>query len=110
MEGEQALVSHIFNYIITNTWKVSIPANTNFIQNVSNLDLSNKDLLMAMDELSEVFQDPPAQKHVHIVVQPLPTGELQSLWPAVPSLIVLTCYRAPRFCACTCLLHSRPQA
>lgn len=36
---------------------------------------------MAMDELSDVFTEPPAPRHIHIVVRP--TGECLNLWLAV---------------------------
>jgi hypothetical protein len=48
-----------------------------FAQKLSNLDFVDKKPLSPVDDLIEVFPDAPARKHLHIVVQPPPTGECQ---------------------------------
>ena len=56
-------------------WKVSIPLNESFKNNLSKLDLVEKRPLLPEQELVEIFTGPPpAKKHVHIVVKAPPIG------------------------------------
>jgi len=55
--------------------KVSIPYDDNFEQTISNMDLTGQKPLFAVDELSEVFSDPPLPKYLHIVVHLPSAGE-----------------------------------
>jgi hypothetical protein len=56
-------------------WKVSIPVGGNFNQNLSELDFVDEQSLSPVDELSEVFAESPAPKHVHVIVGSFPVGE-----------------------------------
>ena len=56
-------------------WKASIPVDANLNESLKNLDLTNKEPLNPVDELSEVFSDPPQKRHLHIVVQLPHAGE-----------------------------------
>jgi hypothetical protein len=38
-------------------------------------DIAGAEQLQPLDDLSDVFQDPPARKHVHIIVQPPTASE-----------------------------------
>jgi hypothetical protein len=70
-------------------WAESIPVDRELKQKLSNFDLDEQSLSL-LDDLIEVFSDSPARKHLHIIVRPPPSGECQSLWPAVLSLILLS--------------------
>lgn len=49
-------------------WKVSIPVNDGFKENVSNIELRDKEALSPVQELSDIFSGVPTRKHVHIIV------------------------------------------
>ncbi|KIM73122.1 hypothetical protein PILCRDRAFT_733222 [Piloderma croceum F 1598] len=49
-------------------WKVSIPVNGGFKENVSRVELKDEDELSPVDTLSDVFSEVPARKHLHIIV------------------------------------------
>src|SRR6267154_5084720 len=49
-------------------FKVSIPANDSFKENVSRVELKDEDELSPVDTLSDVFLEIPARKHLHIIV------------------------------------------
>jgi Crinkler effector protein N-terminal domain len=56
-------------------WKVSIPLNESFKNNLSKLDLVEQRPLLPEQELVEIFTGPPpAKRHVHIVVKAPPIG------------------------------------
>jgi hypothetical protein len=61
-------------------WMVDIPVKDDFAENVRGLELRLEDELSPVDPLSEVFSDPPTQKHLHIIVvcDP-PTGKCEHL-------------------------------
>lgn len=54
--------------------KVSIANDQSFKEKTLNL-ISDKEWLLPMDKLWEVFLEPPVPKHLHIVVQAPPAGE-----------------------------------
>jgi hypothetical protein len=61
-------------------WKVSVPCDQNLKKNVDDLHLTYDELpqsslqsLWPLDELSEVFSEPPIEKHVHIIVMAPPS-------------------------------------
>ena len=58
-------------------WKVSILVNRSLTENLSNRTLGNESSLLPMDELSEVFSDSPAQRHLHIVVSAPPASKCE---------------------------------
>ena len=66
-------------------WKVSIPVEEidtrlRYFQPRDDLD-NGVYQLSPMDELSDIFQDKPPRKHIHIVVQPPGEGDLSRLTP-----------------------------
>ena len=69
-----------FDHVPTNTlvlWKVSILVNRSLTENLSNRTFSDESPLLPMDELSEVFSDSPARRHLHIIVSALPASECE---------------------------------
>src|SRR5580693_7268569 len=69
---------HAFEHVDADTlvlWRVSIPVGGSFKQNLSKLDFVDEQSLSAVDELSEVFAESPAPKHVHVIVRSFPIGE-----------------------------------
>ena len=56
-------------------WKVSIAVNGNLAESLDP-DIINDDPLLPVNRLSKVFSDPPEDKHLHIIMQALPAGEL----------------------------------
>ena len=52
-------------------WKVSIPVNDGFKENVRKVRLRDEEALSLVDALSEVFSDVPARRHVHIMLAPV---------------------------------------
>ena len=60
-------------------WKVSILVNRSLTQNLSNRTLGDESSLLPVDELSEVFLNSPAQRHLHIVVSAPPASENRCL-------------------------------
>jgi Crinkler effector protein N-terminal domain len=56
-------------------WKVSIAVDDSLNENLHDLDLGGEKPLPPLDELSEVFSDSLARKHLHILVQPPLTSE-----------------------------------
>ena len=70
--------SHTFQHVDADTlvpWKVSILVNRSLTQNLSNCTFADESSLLPVDELSEVFSDSPAQRHLHIVVSAPPASE-----------------------------------
>jgi hypothetical protein len=53
-------------------WKVSIPVNDDFKENARKVELREEEALSPVDPLSDVFEEMPARKHVHIMVIPDP--------------------------------------
>jgi hypothetical protein len=59
-------------------WKVDVPVNDRFKENVGMVDLRDEEELSAVDELSDLFSEGPTRKHLHIiVVYDPPTGECE---------------------------------
>ena len=58
-------------------WKVSILVNRSLTQNLSNRTFADESPLLPVDELSEVFSDSPARRHLHIVVSAPPASECE---------------------------------
>lgn len=56
-------------------WKVSFAVDESLNENLNDLDLGAITPLPPLDELSEVFSDLLARKHLHILVQPPPNSE-----------------------------------
>jgi hypothetical protein len=56
-------------------WKVCVAVDGSLNENLSDLDLRSEQPLRPLDELSEVFLDRLARKHLHILVQRPPTRE-----------------------------------
>jgi Crinkler effector protein N-terminal domain len=56
-------------------WKVSVPVDDNFTENVQELDLKDKDSLSSVDRLSSCFSDNLVDGHVHIIVLASPFCE-----------------------------------
>ena len=69
-----------FDHVPANTlilWKVSILVNWSLTQNLSNRTFGDESSLLPVDELSEVFSDSPARRHLHIVVSAPPASECE---------------------------------
>ena len=66
-EEEKVALEHV-DADALRLWKVSIPVNSGFKENVSSVELKNEDELSPVDTLSDVFSEVPARKHLHIVV------------------------------------------
>jgi hypothetical protein len=60
-------------------WRVFVPDDDSLKEQLSRLDLVDESSLSPMQELSEVFSDPPIQRHLHIIVKPPPLGEFRWL-------------------------------
>ena len=56
-------------------WKVSVPVDDNFMENVQELDLKDKHSLSSVDRLSICFSDNVVDGHVHIIVLASPFCE-----------------------------------
>ncbi|KAF8316713.1 uncharacterized protein EI90DRAFT_2944264, partial [Cantharellus anzutake] len=56
-------------------WKVSIPVDDSFKENVKKVELEDAGSLSPVDILSEIFLHPPQRRHLHIVVQVPRIGE-----------------------------------
>ena len=72
--------SHTFQHVDADTlvlWKVSILVNRSLTQNLSNRTFADESPLLPVDELSEVFSDSPARRHLHIVVSAPPASECE---------------------------------
>ena len=72
--------SHTFQHVDADTlvlWKVSILVNWSLTQNLSNCTFADESSLLPVDELSEVFSDSPARRHLHIVVSAPPASECE---------------------------------
>jgi len=62
---------HVFEHVDADTlvlWNVSIPVDENFRESSSKHDFERR-LLGPARELVEIFTEPPAKKHVHIVIK-----------------------------------------
>ena len=79
-------------------WKVSIPVNDGFKENVSRVELKHEDESSPVDTLSDVFSEVPARKHLAVVSFPplhltphpaapvvLPAVILPAALPALPA-------------------------
>jgi hypothetical protein len=63
--------SPVFNHIPAHQlvlWKVSIAFDRNIQETIHELGLTDEGSLLPVDELSEIFVDLPARRHLHIVV------------------------------------------
>ena len=72
--------SHTFQHVDADTlvlWKVSVLVNRSLTQNLSNRTFADESPLLPVDELSEVFSDSPARRHLHIVVSAPPASECE---------------------------------
>ena len=72
--------SHTFQHVDADTlvlWKVSILINRSLTENLSNRTFADESPLLPVDELSEVFSDSPARRHLHIVVSAPPASECE---------------------------------
>jgi hypothetical protein len=58
-------------------WKVSILVNGSLEHALSNFDDTRETPLSPVDELSEVFPEPPTRRHVHIIVKSPPVGKCE---------------------------------
>jgi hypothetical protein len=56
-------------------WKVSIPVNVGFNQNVKKVELRDEEALSPVDRLSKVFFVQPEDGHLHIIVRSPPAGK-----------------------------------
>jgi Crinkler effector protein N-terminal domain len=56
-------------------WKVSMPVNGGFKENVRKVELRDEDALSSVDRLSKVFLGQPEDRDLHIIVRPLPASE-----------------------------------
>ena len=56
-------------------WKVSIPVNDGFSQNVKKVELMDEEALSPVDRLSKVFFVQPEDRHLHIVVRSPPASK-----------------------------------
>jgi hypothetical protein len=70
-------------------WKVSIANDSNLVHNLKNINLSDTDLLLPLQELKDVFVTPPVRKHIHIIVK-VPPSEFKLLWIVFKSAALLT--------------------
>jgi hypothetical protein len=61
----------------TDIYQVSVPADRNLKKEVDKLALNDEESLLPTDELSEVFEESPARKHLHIVARGPPIGKFQ---------------------------------
>jgi hypothetical protein len=50
-------------------WKVSIPGD-HLDDQLKNLKLNDSDELSAIKKISKYFPDPPAEEHIHVLVEP----------------------------------------
>ena len=73
---------HAFQHVDADNlilWQVSIPVNRNLTEHLSKLDFVDEGSLLPVEELSDVFSDSPARRHLHIVVRVPPAGECEWL-------------------------------
>jgi hypothetical protein len=56
-------------------WKVSIPVNGGFKENVRNVELRDEDALSPVDRLSKVYLGQPEDGDLHIIVRSPPASE-----------------------------------
>ena len=56
-------------------WKVSIPVNDGFKENVRKVELRDEDALSPVDRLSKVFLGQPEDGNLHIIVRSPPASE-----------------------------------
>ena len=56
-------------------WKVSIPVNDGFKENVRKVELRDEDALSPVDRLSKVFSGQPEDGDLHIIVRSPPANE-----------------------------------
>lgn len=62
-------------------WKVSVPVDETFEENLRNLNLDDAQPLPPVKRLSGVFSNIP-EEHLHVVVRPPPTSEHHELFVA----------------------------
>ena len=90
-EANAPKLDHILSQNLS-LWKVSIPDDEGFDQNIRNLNLTSQTPLSATITLSNVFADPPKEEHLHIVMQLSSTGECWfSFHPYLTHLTVHWC-------------------
>jgi hypothetical protein len=58
-------------------WKVSIPVEDNFQENVGKVELRDVEALSPVDILSDVFSEAPGRKRLHIIVRSPPASEFK---------------------------------
>jgi len=83
---------HLFRHVDAKTlvlWKVSFPAGPSLEENLSNVKLVGEGSLLPLDELSEVFPEPPVRKHLDIVVGRPPIGAFNI--SDLPPVLELNC-------------------
>jgi Crinkler effector protein N-terminal domain len=73
---EKKLSLHHIDADALTLWKVSIPVNDGFKENVRKVQLRDEKALSPVDKLSDVFSDVPARRHVHMLISV--TGEYYS--------------------------------
>jgi hypothetical protein len=56
-------------------WKVSMAVDHSFEENVKKVELRDEEALSPVEELSDVFSEVPARRHLHIIVSCPPNGE-----------------------------------
>jgi hypothetical protein len=71
-------------------WQVSVLGDSSLGQNLEELSLSEESSLGPMQNLSELFSEPPIHKHLHILVQPPPVIQT-SLHSEPLQLLELNC-------------------
>ena len=69
-------------------WKVSIAFDRNIQETIHELGLTDEGSLLPVDELSEIFVDLPARRHLHIIVRR--PGEFEPL-----VLVIILTIHAP---------------
>jgi hypothetical protein len=69
-------------------WQVSILIDGDFNEQLGKLKFVNAEALLPVDILSSLFSDPPAARHVHIIVKPPPPSQFSpSPYPFTSQLI-----------------------
>jgi hypothetical protein len=69
---------------------VSMAVDDVFKENVKKVELRDEEALSPVDELSDVFSEVPARRHLRIIVRSPPAGESQFLWL---SSSIMRCHR-----------------
>jgi hypothetical protein len=77
---------HAFQHVDADTlvlWKVSMPVSRSLTDNLSKFDFVDEGSLLPVEELTDVFSDSPARRHLHIVVRAPPVGECKFHSPVI---------------------------